>query len=221
MAKPPPPKPYEQVSETTRQLEAELRRRGLSDDEIVAATRKKKRRKPLEFAVVKQRHLMEPQPAPIRGYAAAYKGRFAPGPDLVTVEHAAARLMLHPKTVLRFIHEGRLPAQRIGKAYRIARADLDAFAGVPTAAELAPEPPWATAVVDAPAGDAAAEKRLRDRLSQALAGRLSGAAPLRGEIIAEPERGQLRVVIVGEAAAAAGLLAQVAGWLAEPPPQRA
>jgi excisionase family DNA binding protein len=41
---------------------------------------------------------------------------------LVTVEQAAEELKLHPKTVLRYIHEGRLEATRIGKAYRIDRA---------------------------------------------------------------------------------------------------
>ena len=49
---------------------------------------------------------------------------------LVTVEQAAEQLSLHPKTVLRHIREGRLPATRIGKSYRIEQARLDAFAGV-------------------------------------------------------------------------------------------
>ena len=46
-----------------------------------------------------------------------------------TVEHAARRLQLHPKTVLRFIRDGRLPAKRLGKAWRIRQSDLDALAG--------------------------------------------------------------------------------------------
>ena len=50
--------------------------------------------------------------------------------SLYTVEQAAERLKLHPKTVLRMIREGRLKAARIGKAYRIAGDDLDAVAGV-------------------------------------------------------------------------------------------
>jgi len=47
-----------------------------------------------------------------------------------TVEQVAERLKLHPKTVLRFIREGRLRATRVGKSYRIVASDLDAFAGV-------------------------------------------------------------------------------------------
>ena len=49
---------------------------------------------------------------------------------LLTVDEAAEALKLHPKTVLRHIREGRLEATRIGKAYRIDRSKLDAFAGL-------------------------------------------------------------------------------------------
>jgi excisionase family DNA binding protein len=51
-----------------------------------------------------------------------------------TVEQVAERLKLHPKTVLRFIREGRLRATRVGKSYRIVASDLDAFAGVDASA---------------------------------------------------------------------------------------
>ena len=46
---------------------------------------------------------------------------------LITVEQAAEQLKLHPKTVLRHIREGRLPATRIGKSYRLRAADVDEF----------------------------------------------------------------------------------------------
>src|SRR3954464_7598878 len=49
--------------------------------------------------------------------------------EVYTVEHAAERLKLHPKTVLRFIRDGRLRATRLGKSYRILRSDLEALAG--------------------------------------------------------------------------------------------
>ena len=44
--------------------------------------------------------------------------------QLYSVEEVADRLDLHVKTVRRIIREGRLPAKRIGKAYRITRAAL-------------------------------------------------------------------------------------------------
>lgn len=52
--------------------------------------------------------------------------------QLFTVEDVAGRLNLHVKTVRRFIREGRLPAKRIGKAYRISRSALEEFAGTST-----------------------------------------------------------------------------------------
>src|SRR5262245_58481780 len=48
---------------------------------------------------------------------------------IYTVDQAAEVLHLHAKTVRRFIHEGRLKAKRIGKEYRIMRADLAELAG--------------------------------------------------------------------------------------------
>ena len=50
-------------------------------------------------------------------------------PHLYTVDQVAERLNLHAKTVRRYIRDGRLKAKRIGKEYRVARSDLDEFAG--------------------------------------------------------------------------------------------
>lgn len=50
--------------------------------------------------------------------------------DLLTVDSAAAALQLHPKTVLRFIREGRLKATKVGRAFRIARREVEALAGL-------------------------------------------------------------------------------------------
>ncbi len=55
--------------------------------------------------------------------------------QLYTADDVAARLNLHVKTIRRYIRDGRLKAKRIGKGYRIARADLDAFAGSSAAAD--------------------------------------------------------------------------------------
>jgi excisionase family DNA binding protein len=60
--------------------------------------------------------------------------------DLYTVSDVAERLKLHVKTVLAFVRDGRLRATKVGKQYRIAKADLDAFTGhrLPEAIESAP-----------------------------------------------------------------------------------
>ncbi len=44
--------------------------------------------------------------------------------NILTVEQVAAELDLHPKTVRRFIQEGKLKAGKIGKQWRITREDL-------------------------------------------------------------------------------------------------
>src|SRR5580704_17169213 len=48
---------------------------------------------------------------------------------LYTADQVAELLSLHVKTIRRYVQEGRLKAKRIGKEYRITRADLGAFAG--------------------------------------------------------------------------------------------
>jgi len=51
--------------------------------------------------------------------------------EFLSVFDIAKRLQLHVKTVRNYVREGRLKAVRIGKQYRIARADLEAFTGLP------------------------------------------------------------------------------------------
>lgn len=124
---------------------------------------------------------------------------------LITVEQAAEQLNLHPKTVLRYIHEGRLPATRIGKSYRIAGAQLDAFAGVaggkaPAAAVRT------TCVVDIPNVSVGDAQRLATFL-QAVA--LTGNAetpPLHLDTAFDPRTGNLKVVLIGSPSDVAKLL---------------
>ena len=47
--------------------------------------------------------------------------------DLLSVNEAAERLRVQPRTVRDYIHAGRLRAARIGKQYRIRVEDLDVF----------------------------------------------------------------------------------------------
>lgn len=49
-----------------------------------------------------------------------------PGP-VMTVAQVAAYLQLNRLTVYRYVREGRIPAARIGKVYRIFREDVDRF----------------------------------------------------------------------------------------------
>ena len=50
---------------------------------------------------------------------------------LYSAEQVAEILGLHVRTVRGYVRDGRLPAVRVGKQYRIAEQDLRAFAGMP------------------------------------------------------------------------------------------
>jgi excisionase family DNA binding protein len=50
---------------------------------------------------------------------------------LLSVDQVAEILKLHVRTVRNYVRDGRLKATRIGKQYRIALGDLEAFAGGP------------------------------------------------------------------------------------------
>lgn len=51
--------------------------------------------------------------------------------ELLSVFEIAKRLKLHVKTVRNYIRDGNLKAVRVGKQYRVTRADVEAFTGFP------------------------------------------------------------------------------------------
>ena len=133
--------------------------------------------------------------------------------ELCTVDFAAERLKLHPKTVLRYIHEGRLKATRIGKAYRILRADIEALAGQPAPAERSSDDAWVTCIVDIPGtGPELAQKWART-LPAVLQGRRGGGPPLRADVIYEPDRSHLKIVVVGSPNDTVELMLVIRAWL--------
>ncbi|WP_084418037.1 helix-turn-helix domain-containing protein [Henriciella litoralis] len=56
---------------------------------------------------------------------------------LMSVDDVAARLGLHPRTVRRYIRDGELDAQKIGKSYRITASALQRLTGI---ADAGPRP---------------------------------------------------------------------------------
>lgn len=125
---------------------------------------------------------------------------------LVTVEEAAEQLNLHPKTVLRYIRDGRLPATRIGKSYRIARDRLDAFAGIvrgrPDAAPVA----RATCIVDIPDLTVGEAERLAIYLHAAALSGDADTPPLHLETAFDPQSRSMKVVVIGAPSDAGELL---------------
>ncbi len=129
--------------------------------------------------------------------------------SLYTVEQAAERLKLHPKTVLRMIRDGRLKAARIGKAYRIAGDDLDAVVGV-VRTEAREALDRATVIADF--GDIGPDlaNRLSGTLSAMLVGRQARAEPATLQTAYDPMLRRLKVVATASPEDAATLLKGVA-----------
>ncbi|MEO3922275.1 helix-turn-helix domain-containing protein [Micromonosporaceae bacterium B7E4] len=129
------------------------------------------------------------------------------GNEMYSVEQVADRLGLHVRTVRGYIRSGRLRAVRIGKQYRIARADLDALTG--GAGPTRPGGPAAVEVSSIVQVDGI-DRSGADRLGTFL---LAGAntnhdlgRPLRVQTVHDEERGRMKIVILGDAAATAELL---------------
>jgi excisionase family DNA binding protein len=184
-------------------LREELRGRGLSEDEIEVLLRKRKRRQPLELSAVRLRdHRLAPPP------------RVA-ADELLTVEAAAGRLKLHVKTVLRFIHQRRLPATRVGKSYRIRRGDLETFAGIAPRKQATAEAPWMTSIVDVPGVSSERAEEWSQRLAAALDSRPRDGAALRADVVFDPERSHLKLVMTGAPYRVVNLSNLVRAWLEE------
>lgn len=125
---------------------------------------------------------------------------------LITVQQAAEQLRLHPKTVLRHIREGRLPAARIGKAYRIAQADLDRFAGKDAASEREADGARATCIIEIPDISAEAANRIALYLGAATMPRDSTSPPLNVSTAFDTIAGSLKVIVIGDPADVARVL---------------
>ena len=120
--------------------------------------------------------------------------------ELYSVEQIADLLGLHVRTVRHYVRDGKLKATRIGKQYRIARADLEAFTG--QSASALERPPVrrqrhievSTVVsIDAVGKDTA--YRLTTFLTAGLSGRSASDAPARVETVYDEERARLKIII--------------------------
>ncbi len=148
--------------------------------------------------------------------------------EVYTVEEFAERLKLHPKTVLRFIKEGRVRAVKVGKSYRILRTQMeatmtgyspeefsgavDAFRGAlrnKTAPGRVRAEPRVTSIVDLDGVAPDTAERLARMLPAARAGQTAHAEAMSIDVIYDPPRRHLKVLIVGSLADTAAMLKMV------------
>ncbi|SCG72620.1 DNA binding domain-containing protein, excisionase family [Micromonospora inositola] len=126
---------------------------------------------------------------------------------MYSVEQVAGRLGLHPRTVRGYIRAGRLKAVRIGKQYRIARADLDALTGRAASARPAAAPAVeVSSIVQVDGVDRAAADRLGTLVLAGANTVHDPAQPLRVQTVHDEERQRMKIVILGGAAATADVL---------------
>ena len=118
--------------------------------------------------------------------------------NLYSAEQVAEMLNLHVKTVRRYVRDGRLKAKRIGKEYRITRADLEAFAGEVRPAEKdVPRTRHviASSIVDVDAISGNDSDRVTTMIMASLNSRKGDEDFPRVDTIYYPERARLRVTI--------------------------
>src|SRR3569833_4175374 len=113
--------------------------------------------------------------------------------EVYTVEQRAERLKPHPKTVLRFIRDGRLRAVKVGKSYRILRSDLEAMTGAVRGEGASTA--RVTSIVDIPDVDADLAQRLARQLPAMRMGQTTPADPMSLDVAYDPARRHLKVVI--------------------------
>ena len=125
--------------------------------------------------------------------------------EIYTVEQFAERLKLHPKTVLRFIREGRVRAMKVGRSYRILRSDLEAMTGVfptgPSRAGLR-----VTSIIDLADVDPRLAARLTTYVTSVRMGTGAQPEPMNVTVANDPARRSLKIVLVGSPADTADML---------------
>ncbi|MCA8433913.1 helix-turn-helix domain-containing protein [Burkholderia seminalis] len=127
-----------------------------------------------------------------------------------TVEDTAARLRVHPKTVLRFIRDGKLRATRVGRAYRILDTDLAAFApAAPAAPAAAPRAVRVTSIVDIPDASQSLHQYLSRSLHAMASGRTSYVDPVRIDVTFDPASSLVKVVVAATPADTAALMSSL------------
>jgi excisionase family DNA binding protein len=120
---------------------------------------------------------------------------------LYSVDQVAELLGLHVKTVRNYVHEGKLPAVKVGKQYRISSDDLAAFTGQPVAGRHVE----VSGIVQVDDVDFTAMSKISGMVMAFVATPYEGER-LRVETVYDQDRASLKVIVVGGLTRTADLL---------------
>jgi hypothetical protein len=101
----------------------------------------------------------------------------------------------------------------VGKSYRIARGDLEALAGAPMPSAAPADAAWVTSIVDVPDVGPNVARKIAGAVPAALNSREARQTAIRADVVYEPERSHLKVIIGGSPGDSAYLLKLIAVWL--------
>ncbi|TCJ96785.1 helix-turn-helix domain-containing protein [Nocardia alba] len=134
---------------------------------------------------------------------------------LYSVEQVAELLGLHVRTVRSYVRDGKLPAARIGKQYRITHEDLETFTGLPiTTPQTGPHRHTeASCIVEIDDIDRATVDRITTLLTATAGTRGGGGQRMRVETSYDPARQRLKVILLGSLADSSRLLDYLDGIL--------
>lgn len=134
----------------------------------------------------------------------------------LSIEQVAEQLGMHVRTIRNWIQEGRLPATRVGRRYRVDSADLDTLLGRSARAPVRRRRHVrVTSIVDIDAVSSELAQRLTALLLGATQGRSEDAEPLDLTVREEPERGSVRITLSGSPATVAQILGLIDLQLAQ------
>ena len=133
-----------------------------------------------------------------------------------TVEQIAQMLQMHPKTVQRYIREGKLRAVKVGKGWRVSGHDLSVFTEGETAARGETPTAIVSCVADVYAADKAAAIRIVNTLTAGLNSKPVGYGQCSMQTQYIPEEQKLRVTLYGSARVTAAMLDAIATLTEEP-----
>ncbi|MFJ7327785.1 helix-turn-helix domain-containing protein [Streptomyces cyaneofuscatus] len=133
--------------------------------------------------------------------------------ELYSIGEVAERLGLHVRTVRNYVRDGRLKAVRIGKQYRISRADFEALTGSPStdSADVGRGHLEVSSIVQIDAIGPEAAHRLSTFVTASAQSPRDAPDPLRVQTVHDRERARMKIVILGGAAATAELLHLIDG----------